>query len=110
MVRGAAQNDIGLMTDVLDGYSRAAGILTALRVLSPVCIVCDEISTPEDAEAVLQASGCGVRFAASCHAGTVEDLRRRPVMRDLLSAGVFQYCVLLESGGRVKTVRRLATL
>ncbi len=108
MHRGIPQNDVGIMTDVLDGYSRPAAIQTALRVLSPKYILCDEISTPQDVEAILQAVGCGVQFAASCHAGTVEDVYRRTFLKPLLEAGVFRYCVLLEKAGSVRSVRRLA--
>ena len=108
VLRGVPQHDVGQKTDVLDGYPRAAGILTALRVLTPDCIVCDEISTQQDVQAILQAAGCGVQFAASCHAGSAEDLHRRPVLRPLLEAGVFRYCVLLEHAGQIRTIRRLA--
>ena len=107
VLRGVPQNDVGLMTDVLDGYPRAAGILTALRVLTPDYIVCDEISTIDDADAILQASGCGVHFAATVHAGSVEELRRRTVMQALFDADVFRYCVLLGGNGKVLTIRRL---
>lgn len=106
--RGAPQHNVGLMTDVLDGYPRAAGILTALRVLSPAYIICDEISTPDDAYAILQASGCGVQFAASAHAGSLEALRERTVLRPLFEANVFRYAVLLGGSGKVQTIRRLS--
>ncbi len=108
MQRGIPQHEIGRLTDVLDGYPRAVGILTALRVMSPQVIVCDEISTQKDADAILQANGCGVTFAASCHAGEMEDLSRRHVLRPLLENGVFRYCVLLERAGSIRSVRRLA--
>ncbi len=108
MHRGLAQHDIGLHTDVLDGYPRAAGILTALRVLTPQYIICDEISTPEDVQAILQAACCGVQFAASCHAASAEDLYRRPVLRPLMEAGIFRFCVMLENGGSIRRVQRLA--
>ncbi len=107
VLRGTPQHDVGQKTDVLDGYPRSTGILTALRVLTPQYIICDEISTQSDAEAILLASGCGVNFIASCHAGNMEDLYRRSVLRPLIDAGVFQYCVFLESAGRIRTVRRL---
>lgn len=110
VLRGVPQNDVGLMTDVLDGYPRAAGIRTALRVLTPDYIVCDEIGTLEDAEAILQASGCGVRFAASAHAGSIDDLKHRTVLQPLLEADVFRYAVLLGGNGRVQTLRRLQTV
>lgn len=107
-VQGEPQNDVGMMTDVLDGYPRGAGILTALRVLSPAYIICDEIGTPEDGDAILQAQGCGCSFAASCHGNSPEDMHRRPVVEGLLRAGVFQYCVVLGNCGQITAVRRLA--
>lgn len=105
--RGIPKHDVGLMTDILDGYPRSAGILTALRVMTPEYIICDEISTQEDVQAVLQAYGCGVQFAASCHAGSIEDLRRRTIIRPLLETGIFQYCVFLKNG-IIQTIRRIA--
>ncbi len=109
MHQGVPQHDVGIMTDVLDGWQRAAGILTALRVLTPACIVCDEISTDADAAALLQAAGCGVHLAATCHAGSPDELRSRPVLRPLLEAGVFRYAVFLEGTGHVRAVRRLVS-
>lgn len=107
VLRGKPQHDVGQKTDVLDGYPRDVGILTALRVLTPQYIICDEISTEFDVQAILQATGCGVNFAASCHAGSVEDLYKRSVLRPLMESGVFKYCVLLEKAGSIRTVRRL---
>ena len=106
--RGIPQYDVGLMTDVLDGYPRAEGILTALRVLNPEHIFCDELLTEEDARAVLTAAGCGVQVSASVHAGSLSELERRPLFAPLLEAGVFRYCVLLEGTGQVQGIRRLA--
>ncbi|MDE6730023.1 MAG: Flp pilus assembly complex ATPase component TadA [Oscillospiraceae bacterium] len=104
---GVPQHDIGRMTDVLDGYPRDVGILTALRVLSPEYIVCDEISTPEDVQAILQASGCGVRFLASCHAGNPAEITNRQFIKPLLEQNIFQYLVFLERN-QIRTVRKLA--
>ncbi len=105
--RGIPQNDVGIMTDVLDGYPRAEGIVQALRVLAPTTLVCDEIATDADADAILLAAGCGVRMLASAHAGSIEELLHRRVLAPLLEADVFRWAVLLGGSGRVQTVRRL---
>ena len=104
---GIPGHDTGRMTDVLDGYPRAAGILTALRVMSPAQIVCDELLTRADADAVLAAAGCGVQVSASAHAGSMAELEKRSVLAPLLEAGVFRYAVFLD-GTRVQSVRRLS--
>ena len=62
---GVPQYDVGLHTDVLDGFPRAEGLLTALRVMTPEVLVCDEIGTEADAQAILGIHGCGVPVIAS---------------------------------------------
>lgn len=104
---GIPQHDVGLMTDVLDSYPRAQGILTALRVMTPEHIICDELSDAEDVTAVLAAAGSGAQLTASVHAGSFEELSRREVLEPLLRAGVFRYCVMLSGVGQVQSVRRL---
>ncbi|MBQ4465679.1 MAG: Flp pilus assembly complex ATPase component TadA [Oscillospiraceae bacterium] len=106
--RGIPQHDVGLMTDVLDGYPRAEGILTALRVMNPDHILCDELSRPEDVEAVRSALGCGVQISASVHAGSFTQLQSRRLLQPLLEAGAFRYCVMLTGVGQVQSVRKLS--
>ena len=103
---GIPSHDTGLMTDVLDGYPRAKGILTALRVLNPVHIVCDELISAADADAVLAAAGCGVQITASVHAGSLAELEKRRNLAPLLDAGVFRYAVFLDRT-QVQSIRRL---
>ena len=74
-VRGLPTLDIGENTDVLCGYPKAEGIMTALRSLSPDIIICDEMGN--DCEAVEQCLFCGVRIIAAAHAGSISELSRR---------------------------------
>lgn len=106
---GVPQYDVGLHTDVLDGFPRAEGLLTALRVLTPEVLVCDEISTEADAQAILRIHGSGVPVVASAHGTSLEDLERRPALKQLLDKGVFQYAAVLSGReqGKVQTLRRV---
>ncbi len=105
--RGQAAHDVGIMTDILDGYPRAAGILTALRVMTPEYILCDEISTEADVRAIQQAAGCGVRLIASCHAGTPEELKKRKFLRPLLETNLFRTQVFLKDR-KIQHIRSLS--
>ena len=107
---GVPQYDVGLHTDVLDGYARAEGLLTALRVMTPDVLVCDEIGTEADAEAILRIHGCGVPVVASAHAVSWEDVQHRAALEALLRAGAFQYVALLDGQrqGHIRQLRRLA--
>lgn len=71
---GLPQNDVGINTDVFDGYPKPVGISAAVRVMSPQIIVCDEIGSEEDFSAVQNASYSGVYVAASIHAASMEEL------------------------------------
>ncbi|MGN0593064.1 MAG: ATPase, T2SS/T4P/T4SS family [Ruminococcus sp.] len=110
VLHGIPQYDVGFHTDVFDGFPRSEGAYTALRVMTPDYIVCDEIGTPDDAEALLQLHGCGVHIIATAHAGSMEDVAQRTALRTLIDAGVFDYIALLGNGihqGELQKVRRV---
>lgn len=104
---GEPQFDIGLLTSVISGISRSRGIVSAVRTLSPSMIFCDELASVEDAEAVNEGSGCGVRFAATMHARDMEQLLSRRTGRMLIEAGAFDTAVFLEgssSPGKIRDI------
>lgn len=107
---GSAGFDVGAMTDVIVGQERAAAICTAVRTLSPEVIFCDELAVPADSAAILSAFGSGVRFAATIHAGTYEELMKREVGRSLIEAGVFGYAVFLQGSGGCSEIREIRRL
>ncbi|MBE6753294.1 MAG: stage III sporulation protein AA [Ruminococcaceae bacterium] len=87
--------DVGRCTDVLDGYPRAEGMLQAVRCLSPDVIICDEVGADEDVAAVRMCAGAGAVLIMSVHAGSVDDLARRPQLISLLHTGAFRRVALL---------------
>lgn len=99
---GVPQLEVGPRTDIMDGCSKAEGLMMLLRGMNPQVLAADEITAPEDVEALERAAGCGVTLLATAHAGGVEDLARRPLYRRLLADGIFQAAVLIrrENGAR----------
>ena len=75
--------------DVLIGYPKGVGIEIATRCMSPQLIVCDEIGSETEAEAVLSAAGCGVPILASAHGERAEELVCRSVIGRLHRGRVF---------------------
>lgn len=107
---GVPLNDIGYFTDVLEGCSRSEGIISAIRSLSPEVIICDEISSQNDSDAILQGAGCGVKFIASAHAEKISDLYKKEFMKKLIDNSIFDYAVLLagsKAPGMIKEIRSL---
>lgn len=82
--------------DALSGYPRAKGIETALRTLSPQFIICDEIASQKDAEAIQSCAGAGVPVIASAHAGSREELFENEKIAELVRKNVFKTLVQLE--------------
>ena len=91
---GCPQCDVGF-SDVLTGYPKDVGILTALRTLSPQIIICDEIGNLSETKRILEGMNSGVNFLVSVHVGKDEDLRSRPAAAELLASGVFSKLVML---------------
>ena len=106
---GVAQFDIGPHTDVLEGCPKAIGVMVLLRVMSPAVIALDEITAPEDVQAISHAGHCGVQILATAHADGLDDLKRRPLYRDLLALSVFErvLCIAKDGGRRRYTVEQL---
>lgn len=93
--QGIPQLDVGPRTDVLDACPKAQGMVMALRSLSPQIIITDEIGRQEDVAAIQECVNAGVSVISSVHASSVDELERRPVMRDLLSTRAFKLAVIL---------------
>ncbi len=103
--RGEPQLYVGRRTDVLDGCAKAEGLSILIRGMNPQAAAVDEITRPEDTQAVIEAAGCGVALIATAHGAGPDDLGRRPAYRELLAAGVFRRLVVLERRGPERAAR-----
>ncbi len=92
---GVPQNDLGISCDILSGYPKGKGILTAVRTLSPEVIVCDEIGSREEVDSMLDGLNCGVKIIAAAHARTLQELISREQIRRLIKHGAFEKIVRL---------------
>ncbi len=95
--RGEMGSDIGVNCDVLIGYPKNIGISQAVSVLSPEVIICDEISTDDEADRVIKCINSGVSFALSVHASNKRELFTRPLARRLIESGGFKYIAILKN-------------
>lgn len=93
---GAAE---GVNLDIFSGYPKAEAVERAVRTFAPEFIVCDEIGTVEECDAVLRGMDSGVRFVLSVHAGGADELLRRPLCRRLIACGSFEKFIFLPAVG-----------
>lgn len=98
--RGVPQHDLGPRADVLDACPKAEGMVMMIRSLSPQVLVTDEIGRAEDGQALLEAIYAGVNVITSAHGFGMQEVRHRPVLRELFELGAFtRYIVLSRRRG-----------
>ena len=87
----------------MSGICKQRGIEMLLRTMNPQWIALDEITAEPDVEAMVRASYCGVRFLATAHAVSREELQRRPVYRKLMQAQLFETLITILPNRHVRT-------
>lgn len=99
-VLGIPMLDVGL-ADVMGGCAKGRAMSLLIRGMSPQVIITDEIASMEDARAVLEASGCGVRVIASAHGGGT-DVMKREGIRMAVAEGAFDRILLLKKRDEIR--------
>lgn len=99
--QGEPQNDVGIRTDVLDCCPKAAGMMMMIRTMSPGVVAVDEIGSREELEAVRYAVSCGCRLVATVHGESLEDIKKKPVLKEMFEEGIFQRYILLDCRGHI---------
>lgn len=75
--------------DFLSGIPKVKGIEIASRVLSPEIIICDEISTSDEAEKITQQKNHGIVFIASFHSDSFANALSKEYINEMFKKGVF---------------------
>ena len=87
--------DPGICCDSLIIKDKSKGIEIALRTLSPEVIVFDEIGTKSELVCVSDCLNSGVDTVTTAHAGSLNELKKRNVIRELLESGAVGHVALL---------------
>lgn len=107
---GRAYNDVGILTDIFTSYDKFDAIMTAVRVMSPNALVCDEIGSKEDMKALEYAVNSGVKLIATTHAPDYDSAKRRSGVSKLIKDKVFDYACVLGTGSLCGKVTRLVKI
>lgn len=94
---GVPQNDLGIRTDILDCCPKAKGMMMLIRSMSPQVIAVDEIGSREDLEAIDHVISCGCKLIATVHGSTIEDIKSKPILGELLEKKLFERYVILNN-------------
>ncbi|NLL39733.1 MAG: stage III sporulation protein AB [Clostridiales bacterium] len=102
---GIPQFNIGRHTDVLEFCPRAQAVIFLLRAMNPQIIAMDEITGPEDFEALRSAVGCGVKLLATAHSASTGEMKKRQLYREMLSCGIFERIVVIDNNAGKRSYR-----
>ena len=95
----------GMHTDVLSGCGKSTGLEILIRTMNPRYVAVDEITAPEDCEAIIQSRGCGASILATAHASDLNDLMSRPVYKPILNAEIFSCIIVMQQNKSWKLER-----
>ena len=75
--------------------------------MSPQVIAVDEIGSREDIEAIEYVINCGCKLIATVHGSSIEDIRTKPLLRELLQEHVFERYIILNNKRKVGMVTEI---
>jgi stage III sporulation protein AA len=85
--------DENVCADFFLSYPKESAITFATRAMTPQIIICDEISSFDEASSVLNSASCGVTFVATTHASDIEELKSKEILSPLFKKGIFDYAL-----------------
>lgn len=107
---GVPQMNLGIRCDVLDNCLKSQGMIMAIRSLSPEVLICDEIGTSEDVDALCMAFNSGVRIIVTIHGFDIEDITKRKIFKELISNNLLDRAIVLTNEGGVGTIKNVYSI
>ena len=106
MYKGVPQNDIGINSDVVSNIPKSIGVTMLIRSMGPQIIICDEIGSKEDIEAIERAALSGVKGVFTAHASNIEEIKQNANLNKKKKKKIIQRIVILDAQnkGKIKQV------
>ena len=106
MYKGIPQNDVGKFTDVIENSPKSLGINMLIRSMAPEIIICDEIGSKDDIEAIKRAYCSGVKGIFTAHSSSIQEIYKNENLKQLIEERLIQRVIVLDSKnkGQIKEV------
>ena len=104
---GTPQNELGIRTDILDCCPKAKGMLMLIRSMSPQIVAVDELGSKEELEAIDYVIGCGCKLIATVHGSSLEDVRNKPTLGELIEKRLFERYIILSNARGIGHVEEI---
>lgn len=107
---GSSQMDVGIRTDIIETCPKDLGIVMLLRSMSPNLIVTDEIGSLDEIKALYTALNGGVSLITTVHGDSIEDIKNRKEMSNLLDQDLFKKVIILSAKKGPGTIEKIYDL
>lgn len=107
---GVPQMDVGIRTDIIETCPKDLGIMMLLRSMSPNLIVTDEIGNIDEIKALYTALNGGVNLITTVHGDSIEDIKSRKELSNLLDKDLFKKIIILSAKKGPGTVEKIYDL
>lgn len=107
---GSSQMDVGIRTDIIETCPKDLGIVMLLRSMSPNLIVTDEIGSLDEIKALYTALNGGVSLITTVHGDSIEDIKNRKEMSNLLDKDLFKKVIILSAKKGPGTIEKIYDL
>lgn len=104
---GIPQMNVGIRTDILDNCLKKTGMLMAIRSLSPEVLICDEIGTLGEVEALNMAFNSGVNIIVTVHGYDIEDIYGRKALKELIDEDILERIIVLSNRKGAGTIEKV---
>ena len=102
-IDGVSNFDVGLLSDTIVGSSKSFGFASSIRTMRPDIIFTDEIGNKDDIDCIMKAATCGIKIAATIHASSIQDIKNKKEMEDIIQSKIFKRYILLSTRKGVGT-------
>ena len=79
--------------DFFSLYPKGMAIELATKNMTPQIIICDEISSQNEADEIILSVNSGVNLIATTHANSFDELLSKKIFKELLSSNIFKYAI-----------------
>ena len=109
MFKGVPQNDLGILSDVIENSTKSQGMRMLIRSMAPEIIACDEIGNKEDIEAINYAMCSGVKGIFTVHGNSLAEILLNNQIKELLEKYIIETIIFLDdkTRGNVKEIYKL---
>lgn len=107
---GIKNNNLGNGCDIYDGYPKAEAIKIAIRTMGPSIIVCDELGSKVEIDSVKESINSGVELISTVHGSSLQEVKNKDHVRELIGTGGFKWAVELYDRSRVGEIKSISML